>query len=169
MEEVFLTDLDKRVAMFIEQKGGDSAVAKKTGKKPQLFQGVRTGKRNAGMMVFQELLKAYDDFDETYMLRGIKTMGKTYPKLIDTENEIERLKNELALNQKMLAEKEMSILLQKELLDRKEQVIENLSVALGKDEGEIDAYLVDTEIGFQMMNLITIIQHGGFALDERKN
>lgn len=42
MEELFLTDLDKRVALFIEAKGGDSAVAKKTGKKPQLFQGVRT-------------------------------------------------------------------------------------------------------------------------------
>lgn len=132
MEEVFLTDLDKRIAMFIEQKGGDSAVAKKTGKKPQLFQGVRTGKRNAGMMVFQELLKAYDDFDETYMLRGIRSTGKNYPKLTTTENEIERLKKELEINQKILAEKELSLLSQKELLDRKDQIIENLSAALGK-------------------------------------
>jgi hypothetical protein len=132
MEEVFLTDLDKRIAMFIEQKGGDSAVAKKTEKKPQLFQGVRTGKRNAGMMIFQELLKAYDDFDETYMLRGIRSTGKNYPKLTTTENEIERLKKELEINQKILAEKELSLLTQKELLDRKDQIIENLSAALGK-------------------------------------
>ena len=37
MEEVFLTDLDKRIAMFIEQKGGDSAVAKKTKKNLNYF------------------------------------------------------------------------------------------------------------------------------------
>jgi hypothetical protein len=40
---------------------------------------------------------------------------------------------------------------------------------LGKDESETEAYLVDEEIGYQMMNLITIVQHGGFALNERKN
>lgn len=168
MEEVFLTDLDKRVALFIEQKGGDSAVAKKTGKKPQLFQGVRTGKRNAGMVVFQELLKAYDDFDETYMLRGIKTSGRSYPKPTNTELEIEQLKKELEIKEKALAEKEAALLQQKELIDRKEQVIENLSTALGKHEGDTNSLLVDTEKGIETMNWV-LYSISGIALSERMN
>ena len=55
-----------------------------------------------------------------------------------------------------------------ELLETKKEK-SKLFDLLGKDEGEIDAYLVDEEIGYQMMNLITIVQHGGFALNERKN
>lgn len=64
---------------------------------------------------------------------------------------------------------------QKELIITKAELAEakeersSLIKVLGKDEGEIDAYLVDEEIGYQMMNLITIVQHGGFALNERKN
>lgn len=168
MEEIELTDLDKRVALFIESKGGDSAVAKATGKKPQLFQGVRTGKRNAGMMVFQELLKAYDDFDETYMLRGIRTMGKKYPKPIDSETEIERLKRQIEEKEKALAEKEAALLQQKELIERKEQIIENLSTALGKHESETESLFVDTEQGIDLMNWILYSQ-SGFALSERLN
>jgi hypothetical protein len=60
---------------------------------------------------------------------------------------------------------------QKELIITKAELAEakeersSLIKVLGKDEGEIDAYLVDEEIGYQMMNLITIVQHGGFALN----
>jgi len=64
---------------------------------------------------------------------------------------------------------------QSELITTKAELIEakeersSLIKVLGKDEGETDAYLVDTEVGFKLMNLMTIIQQGGFALGERNN
>jgi hypothetical protein len=76
-------------------------------------------------------------------------------RLREMEQELERTRNEL---------QEAKI----ELLETKREK-SKLFDLLGKDEGETDAYLVDTEVGFKLINLMTIIQQGGFAYSERNN
>ena len=89
-------------------------------------------------------------------------LRSTYVKESEIEKRLREMEQELEKTRSELQETKI------ELLETKKEK-SKLFDLLGKDEGEIDAYLVDTEIGFQMMNLITIIQQGGFALDERKN
>ena len=134
--------------------------AKDCGFSHVVFSHWKKGKKPSGD-ILDKLQAVYTDFN-----RSGNSSRKDFADIpydpTEQESEIIRLRQMISLLQD-----ENGRL--KDSLYQKDSTILNLSTALGKDEGEIDAYLVDEEIGYQMMNLITIIQQGGFALDERKN
>jgi chromosome segregation ATPase len=89
-------------------------------------------------------------------------LRSTYVKETEIEKRLREMEQELEKTRSELQEAKI------ELLETKREK-GKLFDLLGKDEGETDAYLVDTEVGFKLMNLMTIIQQGGFAYSERNN
>jgi hypothetical protein len=134
--------------------------AKDCGFSHVVFSHWKKGKKPSGD-ILDKLQAVYTDFN-----RSGNSARKDFADIpydpTEQESEIIRLRQMISLLQH-----ENGRL--KDSLYQKDSTILNLSTALGKDEGETEAYLADTEIGYQMMNLITIVQHGGFALNERKN
>ena len=147
-----------RILAFIERKGGVAKVARAIGKHPTLFYNIERKGVIPNLETLSLIKDKFPDFDLNWVAIGeVQENGLTRIKIEPTE--LEKKCKQLETENTLLKEYNNELKMEKN----------KLFDLLGKDEGEIDAYLVDEEIGYQMMNLITIIQHGGFALDERKN
>lgn len=152
-----MTDSAERLLLWVDDHGGASQVSKIVGLDRQVFHSLKTKDIYPSLPTLKKMHTVYPTLDIHWIGTGEKREGIVYPAIERKfiEMDYERLKLEL---------QEAKI----ELLQTKSEKVKLFDL-LGKDEGETDAYLVDTEIGFKMMNLIRIIQQGGFALGERNN